>query len=153
RSMVLAIAGEPVVQRSQIRFDGKRWIEREHAASMGGRACIIVHHREGGGEERMLVFIGMADPAERLDRIAVATRHEKCPPKMAPKSLRVVRVEAHGLPDPLNAFFWLAQPSVQLALLDDDQVVVGIEDDRTLLMVLSSFVVVAQEVHGRKDAV
>src|SRR3974377_2433504 len=96
-------------------------------------------------------LIGMADSAESLDGLPVAMRHEKCPSKMVPVSFWVMRVEAHCLPNPLNAFFRLAWPSVNTGLLDDDQVVVGIKGDRALLMVLGSFVVVAQEVHGRKD--
>jgi hypothetical protein len=72
--MVFAIAGEPVMLRPQIRLDGKRWIECEHAGGMSGRGRVIVLHREAGGKKRMMELIGMADPAERLDRLAVATR-------------------------------------------------------------------------------
>lgn len=51
-------------------------------------------------------------------------------------------IEAHRLPDPLDAFFRLAEPGEDFALLDHDQVVVRIEGQRALL-VESSLVEVA----------
>jgi len=72
---------------------------------------------------------------------------------MVPEPFRVVRVEAHCFPDPLDAFFRSAQPSIQLALLHNDQVIVGIEAECTLLMVFCSLMIAAGQVHGRQDAV
>ncbi len=43
---------------------------------------------------------------------------------MAPEPFGMEGVEAHGLLDPLDALFGPAQPGQDLALLDDDEVVV-----------------------------
>src|SRR6185312_9081162 len=73
-------------------------------------------------------------------------------PEMAPETLRVVRVEPHGLLDPLDPLLRPAEPGQDFAVLDDDQVIIGIEGERPLLMVESLVVVVADDVHRREDA-
>ena len=62
--------------------------------------------------------------------------------EMVPESLGVVRVQPHGFPDPLHAVLGPAQPREQLALLNQDEVVVGIEAKRPLLVILSLLVLV-----------
>ena len=72
---------------------------------------------------------------------------------MVPEALRVIGIEAHRLPDPLDALFRLPQPGEHLALLDDDQVVVRIEAERAPLVVDRLVVVLLDEVDRRQDAV
>ena len=89
----------------------------------------------------MMELIRMADAPECVDRLAIAARDKKRPAEMVTEAFWVVGIAAHRLPNQLEALFWVAKPGVQLALLDNDQVVVGIEGDTALLMVLGSLVI------------
>ena len=71
---------------------------------------------------------------------------------MAPEALGVVRVEAHRLPDPVDALLRPPQPGQKLALLHHDQVVVGVERERPLLMVRGLVMIVALQVQRGEDA-
>ena len=73
--------------------------------------------------------------------------------EMVPESLGVVRVHPHRLPDPFDAILGSPQPREQLALLNQDEVVVGIEAKRALLVILSLLVLVVRQVHGRENPV
>src|SRR5438552_7911814 len=72
---------------------------------------------------------------------------------MVPESLGVVRVHPHGLPDPLYAILGPPQPREQLALLNQDEVVVGIEAKRALLVITSLLVLVVRQAKGRENPV
>ena len=72
--------------------------------------------------------------------------------EMAPESRRMVRVELHRPPDPVDAFVGLAEPGEQLAHLHDHQVVVGVERQRAILMIARPRHLVADDGDGRQDA-
>jgi hypothetical protein len=74
------------------------------------------------------------------------------PPEVIPESLRMVRVDAHRLADPLDAFLGPAEPGQDLALLDDDEVVVGTKLERALLMIERLVEAIEGEVQRREDA-
>src|SRR5262249_46530753 len=73
--------------------------------------------------------------------------------EMVPEPLGMIRVEPHRLLDPRNAFFRAPEPGQHLALLHDDEIVVGIEDEGSLLVERSLVVLLAGETHGGQDAV
>ena len=97
--------------------------------------------------------VGRADAAQRLDRLVVAPGGEAGAREVVPEALRVIGIEAHRLPDPVDALFRLPEPGEHLALLDDDQVVVRIEAQGPPLVVDRLVVVVLDEVDRRQDAV
>ena len=97
--------------------------------------------------------VGRGDAAQRLDRLVVAPGGEAGPRQVVPEALRVIGIEAHRLPDPLDALFRLPQPGEHLALLDDDQVVVRVEAEGPPLVVDRQVVVLLDEVDCRQDAV
>ena len=74
-----------------------------------------------------MVLIGLADVAERLARFRILAGDEIGPPQMVPEALGMMRIEPHRLPDPLDAFLRPADPGQVFAVLDDDEIVVGIE--------------------------
>ena len=55
--------------------------------------------------------------------------------EMTPETLWVIRVQPHGALDPLDAFRRASQPGQQLTLLDDDEIAVRVQAQRTFLMV------------------
>src|SRR5438132_10841745 len=73
--------------------------------------------------------------------------------EVIPVALRVVRVEPHRFPDPFDAVLGSPQPREQLAVLNQDEVVVGIEAQRALLMIASLVVLIVRQVYGGEDAV
>src|SRR3989442_13100474 len=73
--------------------------------------------------------------------------------EMVPESLGVVTVQPHGLPDPLEAVLGPAQPHEQLALLNQYEVVVGIQAKRPLLVIASLLVLVVRQAQGRENPV
>jgi hypothetical protein len=89
----------------------------------------------GTGHGRAVQRVRARDALERVDRLSVAARREAGAREVAPEALRMVGIEAHRLPDPLDAVFRLAEPGQDLALLDDDEVVVRIEAQRAPLVV------------------
>ena len=54
---------------------------------------------------------------------------------MAPEALGMIGIEAHRLLDPVDPLLRLAQPGQYLALLHHDEIVVGIEAERALLVI------------------
>src|SRR5438132_6983795 len=73
--------------------------------------------------------------------------------EVVPISLGMVGVQAHCLPDPFYAVLGPAQPGEKLAVLNQDEVVVGIEAQRALLMIASLLMLIVRQVHGGEDAV
>src|SRR5439155_18246484 len=76
-----------------------------------------------------------------------------CAAEVVPVSLGVIGVQPHCLPNPFYAVLGPAQPREKLAVLNQDEVVVGIEAQRALLMILSLLVVAMCHVHGSEDPV
>src|SRR5262249_26021237 len=101
--MVLAIAIELVVEGPQIGCDGKHGIEREHAANIPGSTGLIAKHRRTGRKESIVELVGATNPPERLGRLGVAPGDEERSAEMTPEALRMVGIEAHRLPDQLDA--------------------------------------------------
>src|SRR3984957_2715631 len=54
---------------------------------------------------------------------------------MAPKALRMIRIEPHRPPDPLDSLLRAAKPGEYLALLHDDEIAVGVEAQGAFLMI------------------
>ena len=150
--MVLAIAIELVVEGAQIGVDGKLGIEREHAANMPGGAGLIAKHGRTRRKESIVELVGATYAPERVGRIGVATGDEERSAEMAPEAFRMIGVEAHRLPDQLDALLGATGPSVQLALLHDDEIVIGIEADGALLMIFCGLVIAAGEVQSRQNS-
>ena len=120
---------------------------------MRGGGHRVAHLREDGGEEGVVRVVGSCDPREGLGGFGVFLGAIEGAPEMAPEALRVVRIEAHRLPDPVDAFFRPSEPGQKLALLDHDEIVVGVERERPLLMVGGLVMIVAHQVQRREDAV
>src|SRR5207249_4114700 len=73
--------------------------------------------------------------------------------KMTPEAFRMIGVEAHRLLYPTNPLLCLALPGKDLALLDDDKIVVGVELQRPILMIRSLLMVAADQIDGGENAV
>ena len=113
-----------------------------------------VELRVAGREKCRMAVVDAANPLERFDRFAVASRDEISAAEMTPEALGMIGVEAHRLLDRFDALFRLADPGQQLALLHDDEIVVWIECKRPLLVVERLVVVVVhRQVHGGENAV
>ena len=54
---------------------------------------------------------------------------------MAPKAFGVIGIKSHCFADPFDALFRASQPDQDFALLNDNQIIVGIEAKRAFLMV------------------
>ena len=72
---------------------------------------------------------------------------------MVPVSLGVIGVQPHCLPNPFYAVLRPAQPGEKLAVLNQDEVVVGIEAQRALLMIASLLVITVRQAQCGEDAV
>ena len=133
--MVREIALALVVKRRQvIPPDAEAGLALEDFTDLLPCRGFISHLRKAGGEQRQMKMIGRSNALHSLGRLGIAVRDKKSASKMAPEARRVVGVEAHRFPDVFDAFFRLPEPSGDLALLHDDQVVVGIEAERALLV-------------------
>src|SRR5712692_2826442 len=134
--MMRKIALALVMERGQvIALDAEVGLTLQDFAHLLARRSFISHLREAACEQREMEMIRRSDALHGLGRLAIAARDEKCPAEMAPEARGVVGIEAHRLPDPFYALFGLAEPGQQLALLHHDQVVVGIQAERALLVV------------------
>ena len=65
----------------------------------------------------------------------------------------MIGIEAHRPPDPVDSLFRPPEPGQKLALLHDDEVAVGIEAQRPLLMIGGLVVLVAVEVQRGENPV
>src|SRR6516225_4223964 len=72
----------------------------------GGRDR-IAHLREAGCKEGVMGVVGPRDPREGLGRFGILFGAIAGATKMAPEALRMARVEAHRLSDPVDAFLRL----------------------------------------------
>src|SRR4051812_5011763 len=99
---MLAVRRVAVMQRGQVLADAEPRAERERRTPLFPGGIEIAELRVATGQARAVHGVGRADAAERLDRLAVAARSEAGPCQVAPEALRVIRVEAHRLPDPLD---------------------------------------------------
>src|SRR5258706_10828208 len=101
----------------------------------------------------MMGVVGPRDPRERRDGLGIFLGTIAGAPEVAPEALRVVRVEAHRLLDPVDALLRPPQPRQELTLLHYDEVVVGVERERPLLMVGRLIMILAIEVQRGEDPV
>jgi hypothetical protein len=62
------------------------------------------------------------------------------------ESLRVIRVEAHRLLDPVDALLRSPKPRQKLALLHNNEIVVGIQRERPFLMIRGLVMIVPVQV-------
>src|SRR5947209_3619374 len=70
----------------------------------------IAHLRERGCEESVMRVVRQYDPREGLGGIGVFLGTIAGAPEMAPEALRVVRIEAHRLLDPIDALLRPPKP-------------------------------------------
>src|SRR4029453_11870621 len=106
----------------------------------------VAHLREGCRKERMMGVVRPSNSGEGLSGFGIFLGTIAGTSKMAPEALWVVRVEAHRLLDPVDALFRPSQPRQKLALLHDNQVVVGVEGEGPLLMIRGLVKVVARQI-------
>ena len=152
--MVLAVAVVLVVLRRDEALDREIGCPFQQLLGRALGCCCVAELRVACREKRQMGLVGAANPLERFDRLAVAPRDEISAAEMTPEALGMIGVEAHRLLDPFDAFFRLANPGQYLALLHDDEVVVWIERQRSLLVVERLVVVVVhRQVHGGENAV
>src|SRR5688572_7908206 len=130
-----------VVERGEIAIDGKSRIGGKHLLAVQLCRCRITGHGRGRCQEGMMELVGLADTPERLDRFRIFAGYEVSAPQMIPEALGMVRVEPHRLSDPFDAFLGPAYPSHVFAMLDDNEIVVGVEGQRAFLMILRGFVI------------
>jgi len=125
--VVLAVTLVLVVLRRDEALDGevRRPLQHLLGCALGGRC--VVELRMAGREKCKMAVVDAANPLERFDRFAVASRDEISAAEMTPEALGMIGVEAHRLLDPFNALFRLADPGQLLPLLHHDEVVVWIE--------------------------
>ena len=124
--MVLAVFRPLVVQGVHVALDAEPGLALEHCRDVPARRGIIAAPGVARGQEGVVQMVGRGDAGKRSDRLAVPPRDEIGPAEVIPEPLRVVRIEPHRLLDPRGALLGLSEPSQDLALLDDDQIVVGV---------------------------
>jgi hypothetical protein len=144
--VVLEITFPIVVKRRQVVANRERRVLLQHRRHMARRRRVI-QLGMGRGKKRMLGGIGYGNALESVDRLAILPRHLVGPAEMTPESLGMKRIEAHGLLDPLDAVLGLAQPGQNLTLLNDDEVVVGIEVQGAPLVITRLVEITAGQVH------
>src|SRR5262249_43966427 len=113
---------------------------------------LIAKHGRTRRKESIVELVGATNAPERVGGLGVATGDEQGSAEMAPEALRMIGVQAHRFPDQLDALLSSAGPGVQLALLHDDEVVIGIEADGALLMIFCGLVIAAGEVQSRQNS-
>ena len=101
----------------------------------------------------MMRVVRPRDPGEGLGGFGVFLGAIAGAPEVAPEALWVVRVEAHRLLDPVDALLRPSQPRQQLALLHHDQVIVGVERERPVLMISGLIVIVPVQVQRGENPV
>src|ERR1700676_5432765 len=108
--MALAVDFALVVLGSEVGGHGEFRLTLQRLCRVRGGRHPVAHLREGGGEEGMVRVVRPCDSRKGLRGCGIFLRAIAGAPEVAPEALRVVRVEAHCLLDPLNALFWPAQP-------------------------------------------
>src|SRR3954451_8284091 len=91
-----------VMQRREIALDREPRLAAQHL--LGVRLCPggIADGGERRRAESAVAMVGLGDAAEGLDGLGVAAGDEERAAEVVPEPLGMVRVEAHGLPDPLD---------------------------------------------------
>src|SRR5262249_49902330 len=130
---MLEILRALVVLRLEIILDAERGIALEHLGYVLARRRLVAELGMAGGEEGVMQMVGRRDAGKGRDRLGIMARHEMRAAEMVPEPLRMIRVEAHRLLDPRNAFFRAPEPGQHLALLHHDEIVVGVERKGALL--------------------
>src|SRR5215212_5771540 len=97
-------------------------------------------------------LIGRRDPLESGQSIGIAAGHKISAAQVVPETLRVIGIEAHGLQYPLNALLRLAYPGQHLALLNHDEIVIGIEREGAFLVLHGLLMLVLRQAYGSADA-
>ena len=151
--MAVPVGRVAVVQARQVLADAKARRKRQGQAALLGRRGGVAPLGMAGRQRGAVHRIGRADAAQCLDRVVVAAGGEAGARQVVPEPLRVIGIEAHRLPDPVDAFDRLAEPGEQLALLDHDQVVVRVQAEGAPLVVGRQLVVLLDQVDRRQDAV
>ena len=64
----------------------------------------------------------------------------------------MIGIKAHRLFDPGDSLFGLSDPGQYLALLHDDDIVVRVQAERTLLVILTLLEALEHQVHRGHDA-
>src|SRR4051812_37701208 len=98
--------------------DGHRefWLVLEDLRRVRGSSDLVTHLRERGGEKGMMRVVGPCDPRKGLGGFGIFLSAIAGAPEMAPETLRVVRIKAHRLLDPVDALLRPSQPRQKLAL-------------------------------------
>ena len=150
--MMLRVLQAFVMKGLQISLYAEVWLVLEHLRGVPPGARFIAELGKTCGEKGMTELTGRRDVVERRNRLEIAARHKIGSAKMIPKSLGMIRIEAHRLFNPRNPIFGLSKPSQDLALLHDDKIVVRVKMERPLLVVKSLFVSLAREVARGENA-
>src|SRR5712692_5046951 len=86
-------------------------------------------------EKSVLLGVHGRQMHEGLDGLGILPAYEMCLAEVAPEARRMMRVQSHGLANPLNSLLRAPQPGEKLSHLNHDQVVVGVEGQRPILVV------------------
>src|SRR3984957_21312476 len=92
--------------------DGHRefWLALQNLRRVRGSRDRVPHLRERGCEEGMMAVIRPRNPRQGRGGFGVFLGAIAGAPEVAPEALRVVRVEAHRLLDPVDALLRSSQP-------------------------------------------
>src|SRR5438105_13790761 len=97
--LLLVVLGGEIGGHRETRF------KLHHLRSVCGGCNGVAHLREGRGEESVMREVGARDPREGLGGFSELLSAVAGATEMIPEALGVVRVEAHRLPDPVDALF------------------------------------------------
>ena len=117
---VLVMLGRQVCSYRELR------LAFQHLRCMRGSRHRIAHLGESSREEGMMGVVRPRDPRKRFCGFGIFLGAIAGAPEVVPESLRVIWVEAHRPLDPVDAFFGPAKPRQKLALLHDNEIVIGI---------------------------
>lgn len=151
--MMVEVALAVVVERRKIARDSERRVLFQYRLGILLCRRLIIHLGVGCGKERIVGMIGRRNTLERLGRLGISPRHVKTPAQVTTETLGKIRVEAHRFLDPFDALFRLPQPGQDLALLHDDEVVVGIEAERPPLMIGRLIKIAVRQIYRGKNTV
>ena len=92
--------------------DGHReiWLALKDLCRMRGSRDRVPHLRERGCEEGVMGVVRPCDPREGLTGFGIFLGAIAGAPEVVPETLRVVRVEAHRLLDPVDTLVRPSQP-------------------------------------------
>ena len=151
--MALAVDFALVVLRGEVDGHREFRLALQDLCRVRGSRDRIAHSRERGGEEGMMRVVRPCDPRKSLGGFGVFLGAIAGAPEVAPEALWVIRVKAHRLLDPVDAFLRPSKPRQKFALLHHNQVVVGVERERPLLMIRGLIMIVAVQVQRGENPV